>query len=236
MGANAWETLDRWPAADARRRVFYLDGDGSARGTGSAAGSGRLVERAPRRSAFDAYEYDPASPVPTVGGANFHLFTSNLGPLDQRTVERRPDVLSYTTDPFPEAATLAGPLSATLYVSSTARDADFTAKLVLVRPDGHARIVEDGILRARFHRARSDPRLLVPGEVVPVTIDMGATALTIPAGARLRLEVSGGSFPKYDRNPQTGENPLTATTLARAEHRVHHGAGRPSALTVWLRR
>jgi putative CocE/NonD family hydrolase len=126
--------------------------------------------------------------------------------------------------------------SATLYVSSPARDANFTAKLVLVRADGEATIVEDGILRARFHRGRSDPRLLVPAEVVPVQIDLGATALTIPAGARLRLEVSGGSFPKYDRNPQTGENPLTASTLARAAHRVHHGAGRPPALTVWLRR
>jgi predicted acyl esterase len=236
MGANTWETLDRWPAADARRSVLYLDGEGAARGTGADAGTGRLVERPPRRASFDAYEYDPASPVPTVGGANFHLFTSNLGPLDQRGVERRPDVLSYTTEPFAQAATLAGPISATLYVSSSARDADFTAKLVLVRADGYARIVEDGILRARFHRGRGEPRLLVPGEVVPVTIDLGATALTIPAGARLRLEVSSGNFPKYDRNPQTGENPLTATTLTRARHRVHHGARHPSALTVWLRR
>jgi predicted acyl esterase len=235
MGANTWESMDRWPAADARRHVFHLD-DGGARGTGADAGTGRLVERAPRRTSFDTYEYDPASPVPTVGGANFHLFTSNLGPLDQRGVARRPDVLSYTTEPFAQTATLAGPLSATLYVSSSARDADFTAKLVLVRADGYARIVEDGILRARFHRARGAPRLLAPGEVVPVTIDLGATALTIPAGARLRLEVSSGNFPKYDRNPQTGENPLTATALARATHRVHHGAQHPSALTVWLRR
>ena len=235
MGVNTWEPMDRWPAADARRRVFYLDSDGGARGTGTDAGTGRLVERAPRRASFDVYEYDPASPVPTVGGANFHLFTRNVGPLDQRVVERRPDVLSYTTAPFAQPATLAGPLSATLYVSSSARDADVAAKLVLVRADGYARIVEDGILRARFHRARDEPRLLVPGEVVPVTIDLGATALTIPAGARLRLEVSSGNFPKYDRNPQTGENPLTATTLARATHRVHHGTQRPSALIVWLR-
>jgi hypothetical protein len=144
-------------------------------------------------------------------------------------------VLSYTTSAFDRAVTLAGPITVTLHVSSTARDADFTAKLVLVRPDGYARIIEDGIIRGRFHRSRKEPRLLDPKAVVPVVIDLGATALTVPAGSRLRLEVSSGNFPKYDRNPQTGENPVAASSLARATHRVHHGPGRPSALTVWLR-
>jgi hypothetical protein len=243
MGANRWEASERWPAADARRTVFYLDSDGAAQGTGRDAGAGRLGERSVRRggqrkasrAAFDEYVYDPTSPVPTVGGANFHFFAANLGPHDQRPVERRPDVLSYTTAPFEKAATLAGPLSVTLHVSSSAPDADYTAKLVLVRPDGYARIVEDGIVRARFRRSRREPQPLTPGEVVPVHVDLGATALTIPAGARLRLEVSSGNFPKYDRNPQTGESPLTATTLRPATHRVHHGERYPSALSVWLR-
>jgi hypothetical protein len=236
MGANAWETPDRWPAADARRRTLYLASDGDARGSGDAAGAGRLVDRAPSRAGGDTYTYDPNAPVPTVGGANFHLFAANLGPLDQRPVERRADVLSYTTAPFARAATLAGPMSVTLHVSSSAPDADFTAKLVLVRPDSFARIVEDGVLRARFRRSRRAPaEPLAPGAVVPVTIDLGATALRVPAGARLRLEVSGGNFPKYDRNPQTGADPLTATALAAATHRVHHGGRFPSAVTLWLR-
>jgi predicted acyl esterase len=235
MGANVWETLDRWPARDARRRTFYLASDGDARGSGAAAGAGRLVDGAPRRAGGDAYTYDPNAPVPTIGGANFHLFASNLGPLDQRPVERRADVLSYTTAPFDRAATLAGPMSVTLHVSSSAPDADFTAKLVLVRPDGFARIVEDGILRARFRRSRRAAEPLARDAVVPVTIDLGATALRIPAGSRLRLEVSSGNFPKYDRNPQTGANPLTATVLAPAAHRVHHGGRFPSAVTLWLR-
>jgi putative CocE/NonD family hydrolase len=235
MGANVWETLDGWPAKNARRRTLYLAGGGDARGSGGDAGAGRLVDRAPRRAGGDAYTYDPNAPVPTVGGANFHLFAANVGPLDQRPVERRADVLSYTTAPFAEAATLAGPVSVTLHVSSSAPDADFTAKLVLVRPDGFARIVEDGVLRARFRRSRRAPAPLAPGAVVPVTIDLGATALRVPAGSRLRLEVSSGNFPKYDRNPQTGENPLTATTLGPATHEVHHGGRFPSAVTLWLR-
>jgi hypothetical protein len=235
MGANRWEAAEHWPLPGARQRAFHLESDGSARGTGTAPGAGRLRTEVPPRARHDEYAYDPRAPVPTVGGSNFHLFQSNLGPLDQRSVEQRPDVLSYTTEPFAAPAMLAGPISVTLHVSSVAPDADFTAKLVLVRPDGVARIVEDGIVRARFHRSRREPRLLTPGEIVPVTIDLGATALAIPAGARLRLEVSSGNFPKYDRNPQTGENPLTATRLARATHRIHHGPAHPSRMTVWLR-
>ncbi|MBW3570387.1 MAG: CocE/NonD family hydrolase [Gemmatimonadetes bacterium] len=230
IGANRWEEADRWPLPGARERVYFPPSRGSAGGTGTAAGTGLLLGRRPKDSAADSYRYDPSDPVPTVGGANFHLFHSNLGPLDQREVEQRRDVLSYTTPPFDAGAVLAGPVSATLYVSSTARDADFTAKLVLVRPDGYARIVEDGIIRARYHDSLRRPELRARHHRARRHSARGGR------GARLRLEVSSGNFPKYDRNPQTGENPATATVLAPATHTVHHGGAYPAALRVWLRK
>ena len=234
MGVDRWVETDRWPLREAREQTWYLDSDANARGTASTIGAGRLVPKVSAKGASDEYVYDPAAPVPTRGGVNFHFFTENLGPLDQRVIESRQDVLTYTTAPFDRGSTLAGPVTVTLYVSSSAPDADFTAKLVLVRPDGSARIIEDGILRSRFREGRRKPKLLTKDAIVPIRIEVGETALTIPAGSQLRLEVSSGNFPKYDRNPQTGDNPLTATALARATHRVHHGARYPSSIKVWI--
>ncbi|NOT06975.1 MAG: CocE/NonD family hydrolase [Gemmatimonadales bacterium] len=230
MGANEWKDFDRWPPSGARRQTYYLEPAATL-----DRSAGRLSQTRPRRASSIRFHYDPNDPVPTVGGVNFHFFTDNLGPKDQRQVEGRGDVLLYQTDPLPRDAEVLGPITARLYVSSDALDADFTAKLVVVRPDGYARIVEDGILRARFRNGRRNPVLLTPGETVALDIDLGSTALRVPAGHRLRLELSGGNFPKYDRNPQTGDNPLSAAKLVKAEHSVWHGGNRASSITIGLR-
>src|SRR5581483_2824699 len=128
----------------------------------------------------------------------------NGGPRDQRTVEARSDVLCYTTPPLDRPLEVTGPVTLTLFVSSSARDTDFTGKLVDVAPDGTAVILTDGILRARYRDSLEHPTLLEPGAVYEIRIDMWATANLFAAGHRIRLEVSSSNFPRFDRNTNTG--------------------------------
>src|SRR5262249_3033932 len=150
----------------------------------------------------DRFVYDPRNPVPTMGGAvccNPKVFP--WGPMDQRTVEQRSDVLVYTSAPLKQPVEVTGPIQVVLYASSTAPDTDFTAKLVDVFPSGEARNLCDGILRARYRRSLERPELLTPGEVYPLTIDAGVTSNVFLAGHRIRVEVSSSNFPRFDRNP-----------------------------------
>lgn len=228
MGPNRWIEADRWPPTSIDDVAWHLAGGGE---------DGSALARSPAAApAADTLLYDPNDPVPTVGGVNVSFFPDNLGPLDQRDVEARPDVLSYTSGPLERDAELIGRIRAELFVAADAPDTDVTAKLVVVRPDGRARIVQEGIRRLRFRRGRSEPSALEPGEIVRAEIDVGPTALHVPAGHRLRLEVSGGSFPKYDRNPNTGENPLTATRFRPVRITVHRGSATPSRVILPWRR
>ncbi|MDH4064849.1 MAG: CocE/NonD family hydrolase, partial [Acidobacteriota bacterium] len=153
-------------------------------------------------------------------------------PADQRTVEARPDVLVYTSAPLASDVEVTGPLALTLWVASTARDTDFTGKLVDVFPDGTARALADGILRARYRQGPTSEALLTPGEPTEITIDLGATANLFRAGHRIRVEVSSSNFPRFDRNPNTGgvfgEDRETRT----AEQTVLHDAAHPSRLIL----
>lgn len=220
MGENAWREFDSWPPSAVRHRVFYL---GSGTGANSAGGDGRLTAAAPSLEGFDTFLFDPMNPVPTNGGANFHFMLHLVGVKDQRDIEDREDVLVYTSDPLAEELEIVGPVKAVVHVSSEGRDTDFTAKLVQVRPDGYARIIEEGIQRVSFRNGPGKRELIEPGTVYKITIDMGSTAITIPPGHRLRLEVSSSNFPKYDRNPNTGEDPLRARELKPVTQKVFFG-------------
>ena len=121
-----------------------------------------------------------------------------------------------------------------LFASSSARDTDFTGKLVDVHPDGRAEILTDGILRARYRDSMSDPQPLEPGEVYELRIDLWATANVFRAGHRIRLDVSSSNFPRFDRNTNTGgvistEGP---ESLVEAVNRVFHDRGRPSHVVL----
>jgi len=232
MGANRWREDREWPPAAARPKVLYLESRGHANTLG---GDGVLRDGPARREASDAYIYDPRDPVPTRGGAvccNPRVFP--WGPLDQRPVEKRQDVLVYTTPPLETGLEVIGPVKAVIYVASSARDTDFTAKLVDVFPDGAARILSDGILRLRYRQSLSKPVLATPGTVYQVAIDAGVTANYFPAGHRLRLEVSSSNFPRFDRNPNTGGPIATETRLLRATQRIYHGAAHPSRLELLI--
>jgi hypothetical protein len=126
------------------------------------------------------------------------------GPLDQRPVEKRRDVLVYSTAPLVSAVEVTGAVNVVLRVASNAPDTDFTAKLVDVFPDGNARNLTDGILRMRYRDSLETPKLMTPGEVYKATIDAGVTSNVFLAGHRIRLEISSSNFPRFDRNPNTG--------------------------------
>ena len=141
-------------------------------------------------------------------------------------------MLVYVTEPLPEPMEVTGPISAVLWIASSAPDTDFTAKLVDVAPDGTARLLTDGILRARYRHSDTQPSLLTPEQPTELTIDLGVTANVFQAGHRIGLEVSSSNFPRYDRNPNTGGPFGEESELRTAQQTVFHDRARPSRLIL----
>jgi uncharacterized protein len=169
MGANVWKTAKSWPLAGTKSTNYYLSSDGHA---SSVLGDGQLVTTPPTTGQQpDTYDYDPRNPVPSVGGHSCcGAATGSQGPYDQQSIEQRPDVLVYSTPPMTTDTEVTGPISVTLYASSSAPDTDWTAKLVDVRPDGTAVNLNNGIQRASFRESTSSPTPIVPGKVYQYTI------------------------------------------------------------------
>jgi len=230
MGENVWREEDDWPLARARNTRFYLHSGGRAN---ALLGDGALSVTPAEAEPADHFLYDPANPVRTQGGGNCcdhdHLAP---GVYDQRPVEDRADVLVYSTEPLDADTEVTGPVSAELYVSSSAVDTDFTAKLVDSHPDGFARNLADGILRLRYRNSFERAEPLVPGEIYKIHIDLWATSNLFRKGHRIRLEISSSNFPRYDRNLNTGEELLTGWRMVAANQTVYHDPDHPSALIL----
>jgi len=231
LGENRWRDFDDWPPPKSRGLELFLSSSGKA---ARAPDDGRLDPTPPGRKSgpVDRFRFDPLHPVPTFGGANFHFFPEVNGPRDQREIEEREDVVVYTSDPIESDLLIAGPVRAILHVSTEGRDTDFTAKLVDVAPDGKAISVVDGILRLSYRDGNRERRLVQPGRVYEIEIDMGEIAMRIPAGHRLRLDVSSSNFPRFDRNPNNGEEPTLTTKLEPVLQTIHHSKRYPSRLAL----
>jgi putative CocE/NonD family hydrolase len=229
MGANRWRDAREWPPENTSPKNFYLGSGGEAN---SLAGDGTLSSKESAGVA-DHYLFDPNRPVPTRGGpvcCNPRVFP--WGPMDQRGVEERKDVLVYTSSPLKRDLETVGPVKVVLYVATTARDTDFTAKLVDVAPDGVARNLTDGILRLRYRNSLEKAELAKPGEVYRITVDAGVTGNVFLKGHRIRVEVSSSNFPRFDRNSNTGGKIADALKLSQAAQTVYHDARHPSALVL----
>jgi uncharacterized protein len=230
MGANRWRDEDDWPLVRARTTKYFLHSAGNAN---SLRGDGSISTMVPRAEPSDHFLYDPGNPVPTVGGPlccdATHLAP---GPRDQRTVEARPDVLIYSTPAFASDTEVTGPISAELYVKSSAVDTDFTAKLVDVGPDGFAQNLTEGILRARYRESKEKPTLMVPGQVFKIMVDLWSTSNVFRAGHSLRLEISSSNFPRFDRNLNTGESAAVGQKYVSATNTILHDREHPSALML----
>jgi uncharacterized protein len=227
MGINKWREEDDWPIPGAQATQYFLHSNGKAN---SLNGDGSLSLETPQSEKPDRYTYDPKNPTPTLGGQV--LGYQPGGPYDQRPVEARKDVLVYSTPPMAEDTEVTGPISLVLYTSSSAVDTDFTGKLVDVAPDGYARNLTDGILRARYRISQETPTLMTPGQIYKLTIDLWSTSNVFLKGHSLRLEVSSSNFPRFDRNMNTGKEQASARESVPAINTILHDAAHPSALLL----
>ncbi|MCB0063962.1 MAG: CocE/NonD family hydrolase, partial [Caldilineaceae bacterium] len=231
MGADEWRTAESWPLPNTNYRPYYLHSNGAAN---SLHGDGTLSTEPPTNEPADLYLYNPLRPVPTVGGQVILPGANAMGPRDQRAVELRDDVLVYSTPVLAEPVEVIGPIELWLFISSSARDTDFTGKLVDVFPDGRAIILTEGILRARYRNSFTEPELLEPDEIYAIRLDLWATANVFLPGHRIRLEVSSSNFPRFDRNSNTGGDLVTETAeqYRPAINRIFHDAAHPSRLML----
>jgi len=230
MGKNEWRQADDWPIPGTRRQDWYLGGAG---GANSRLGDGMLAKRVPDHEQADRFTYDPADPVPTLGGQTCCTgLEKGEGAYDQSGNELRRDVLVYTSSPLARGIEVTGTLEVVLYVESSAPDTDFTAKLVDVYPDGRAFNVQDGALRMRYREGFSKSLLMKPGEIYEIHLDLHATSNYFDKGHRVRLEISSSNFPRWDRNLNTGGRNFDERAWAAANNVVHHGPRYPSRIIL----
>ncbi len=209
MGSNEWREFESWPPPSTATDLF-LDADGT------------LGPIPPATATTESFTYDPRDPVPTRGGRTLGPFLPMAGPVDQRDVEARRDVLVYSTDVLEHDITVVGTVEATIRFATTGKSADVTVKLVDVYPDGRAMNIVDSVRRLDF----------TPGRARDVIVSVGATAMTFRKGHRIRIEVSSSNFPRLDRNPSTGVHWGDAMKLESAEQTVFRGGARPSRVTL----
>ncbi len=226
LGAGEWRGEHEWPLARTELTPWYLHQGGS------------LSATAPRRDEpADRYAYDPQDPVPTIGGVS-SVLTMTLGaqtpvrpgPLDQRELERRGDVLVYTSERLERDLEVVGPVETVLYAASSARDTDWIVRLCDVYPDGRSIFLTEGIVRARYRNSHEgdSTELLEPNEVAEYRIRCYPTANVFARGHRLRLDVTSSSFPRFSRNLNTGEDVGTGTRMEVARQTVLHTDRYPS--------
>jgi putative CocE/NonD family hydrolase len=231
MGANKWQSADTWPPAGAQPMTFYLASGGRAN---TLNGDGALAAAAPDADKPDTFTYDPMNPVLSYGGNV--CCTGNAvqaGAFDQRRMEARDDILVYTSEPFKDGVEVSGPITPTLYVSSDARDTDFTVKVLDVYPDGRAYNLDESIQRMRYRDGYDKPLAwMEAGKVYKVALQPLNTSNYFAAGHRLRIEVSSSNFPRFDRNLNTGGNNYDEAKGVVAHNAVHHSKQYPSAMTI----
>ncbi len=214
---NIWRTADRWPPVETQPDAFYFHADRT------------LSTVRPGDDAPATYAYDPHDPVPTIGGPQLTL---PPGPHDQRAIESRPDVLTFTSEPLRAPLEVTGRVRVTLWASSDAPDTDFFARLCDVYPDGRSMNVCEGQLCARFREGFAQEKLLKPGQVYPFTIDLWSTSIIFNQGHRLRVQITSSSAPGYDPNPNTGA-PFRADDRARvARNTIYLDEKHPSQILL----
>ena len=228
MGANKWRRASRWPLAGTRYLKFYLHSRGRAN---SLNGDGVLDRNLPSSEPPDRFTFDPTNPCLTGlrPGMNGKIET-----LDQRPNERRDDVLVYSTNALKSEVEVTGPIRLFLYATSSAKDTDFTGKLVDVYPNDAAILLTSGIVRARFRESYTKPSLISPGQVYLYQVDLWATSNLFKRSHRIRLEVSSSDFPMFLPNTNTGGSIGSEVRTAVARQTLYHDTERPSHLLLPL--
>jgi putative CocE/NonD family hydrolase len=219
MGRNEWREEQEWPLARTRFEPWYLHADGVLSPEAPASDAGSLD-----------YVYDPEDPVPTLGG---NIMRVELrGAYDQMPLDERRDILRFVTAPFDTATEITGPIRATLFAASDARDTDFMAKLIVVKADGRAINLVDGVIRARYREGFEAPKLIEPGAVYEYDLDLWATSYELSPGDRLRVDITSSNFPRLNRNPNTGAAFGETTEMRSARQTIMLSARYPSRVIL----
>lgn len=234
MGSNQWQTSEVWPPADVEMKTFFLNSAGKAN---SLFGDGQLTAAAAKKDNPDGFTYDPMNPVPSYGGNV--CCTGNAiqgGSFDQTHIETRNDILVYTSEPLEEGIEVTGHIETTLYVSSDAKDTDFTVKLIDVYPDGRAYNLDETIQRARYREGYDKEVFMEEGEVYKLEISPMSTSNYFPKGHRIRIEISSSNFPRFARNLNTGGDNYNEKEAVVAKNKIHHSAQYPSQIRLPIRK
>jgi uncharacterized protein len=232
-GSNSWHDADRWPLPGVTAQTWYLRSAGRAN---SLSGDGVLSPDKPGAVELaDYFFYNPTAPVQSIGGHSCcYPQAAPMGPMDQRDVEIRNDVLIYSSPPLERSVWVVGPVKARLFAASSARDTDWVVKICDVAPDGRSLNIQEGVIRARFRNGFDQPDLIEPDSIIEYTIDVGACCHRFEAGHRIRVQVTSSNFPGIDRNPNTGgpigmEGPFE---WIPASQTVFHDATHPSSIAL----
>jgi uncharacterized protein len=230
LGADAWRSESEWPLPGTEWTPFHLRQGGALSRSEPAADE-----------PGDRYDYDPADPVPTIGGVNSVLTMTQgaqtrilPGPLDQRPLECRDDVRVYTSEPLDRDLEVIGPVEMVLYAASSARDTDFFVRLCDVYPDGRSIFLTEGVIRARYRYSveGESVELLEQGEAAEYRFRCYPVANVFRRGHRIRLDVTSSSFPRFSRNLNTGEDVGTGTRMEVARQTLLHTARYPSHILL----
>ncbi len=241
MGSNKWLEDSVYPLSYTQFQKWYLTSGGKAN---TSKGDGLLSPNIPPKDApHDAYVYNPGDPTPN---PDFYErseedekkvraqedLKKEVEANHEKVTQARQDILVYQTKPLEKPLTFAGPLSAVLYASSSARDTDWFMRLVWIQKNGKTFPLAEGKIRARFRKSMKKPELLEPGTIYEYTLDLWHTGITIPAGDSLRVEVASASFPYFSRNLNTGGQNEKETKFVAAEQKVYHSPAYPSHILL----
>ena len=235
MGMNKWQSSDTWPPAGTEPLTLYLASKGKAN---TMYGDGTLSASPSDTDTPDTFVYDPENPVLSYGG-NVCCAGNAVaaGAFDQRRNEARADVLVYSTEPLANGTEVSGSIDVTLYVSSDAKDTDFTAKLIDVYPDGKAYNLDETIQRARYREGYDKPPVwMEKGKVYKVVLSSMTTSNFFAPGHRIRIEISSSNFPRFDRNLNTGGNNYDEPKGVIARNTVHHSREHASRVVLTVKR
>ena len=230
MGSNQWQSADSFPLPNTRITPFYLSSEGKAN---TRNGDGSLAAKVPATDKPDGFTYDPMKPVPSLGGNV--CCTGNAvqgGAFDQSQLELRDDILVYTTEPLKDGLEITGFIEATLFVSSDAPDTDVTLKLIDVHPDGKAYNLDETIQRLRYREGYDKEVMMEAGKIYEVKMSPMVTSNFFKPGHRIRIEISGSNFPRFDRNLNTGGNNFDESKGKPAQTRIHHSKQYPSVVKL----
>ena len=228
MGENRWISLQDWPPPETRPQSWHLKSGGSAN---MGTGDGVLTQEPPDRSIADSYVYNPRDPVPTHGGP-IYWGLEHCGPVDQRPLLDRPDLLFYRSAKLESPLTVIGEITLDLYISSDAADTDFIAKLCVEEPSGAVICLTLGSLRCRYRGSWTAPEALASGEIIPIRLQMGQIGYVFPAGSRICLLITSSDFPRILPHPNTLALPWSNTEPVIARNTIYHGKSNLSCLNL----